>query len=263
MSDSPDREEQLAELLAAAVAGRPERVLETALALEPADVRAAFRVVAETLASVGLALEPEAPSASLRNRVLASARARTQATSRAALVVVDMIREHLDRGGPLEVPRARAIVPALKARIERARKGGVPVVYVIDEHDPDDADLDALEGWGAHAIRGSEGTEVWPELAPAPGNVIVKKATYSAFTGSNARRSSTSGRNRFARPHRLLDGARPSRDGDRRARAGVRGRSAARRAGRGERGGREGRPRRARDDAAVRQGAPRAPRGPG
>ena len=45
-------------------------------------------------------------------------------------------------------------------------------------------DMDHVEGWGAHAIRGSEGTEVWPGVAPHGGDRIVKKSTYSAFTGS-------------------------------------------------------------------------------
>ncbi len=55
---------------------------------------------------------------------------------------------------------------------------------MVDEHDPDDEDLDGVEGWGAHAIAGSEGTEVWPELAPHAGDRVVKKSTYSGFNGS-------------------------------------------------------------------------------
>jgi nicotinamidase-related amidase len=89
-----------------------------------------------------------------------------------------MIHDHLDPGTLLEVPRARMVVPALKQRLEAARARGVPVVYIVDEHDPDDPDLDA---WGTHAVRGTKGTEVWDEIAPAPGDRIVKKASYSAF----------------------------------------------------------------------------------
>jgi nicotinamidase-related amidase len=191
MSSSPSApfsEEQLAELLAAVLAGRQERVLAMALAQEPAELRAAFGIVTETLAAVGLAAPPEVPSASLRDRVLASVRQRRAPSTRTALVVLDMLNEHLTPGSPSEVPRARAIVPALRRRIDEARAKGMPIVYLVDEHTPDDADLDAVDGWGAHNIRGSKGAEVWPELAPQPGDAVVKKSTYSAFTGSELAR---------------------------------------------------------------------------
>jgi nicotinamidase-related amidase len=178
------QEEQIAELAAAVLAGRPERVQETVLAAEPSAVRAAYGQVAEAVAALGLALEPQPPSSGLRGRTLATVQARRSATPRSALIVLDMIKEHLTPGNSLEVPRARAIVPALRERLAAARANGIPIVYVVDEHDPADHDLDGVEGWGTHAVRGSEGTEVWPEIAPAAGERIVKKATYSAFTGS-------------------------------------------------------------------------------
>ena len=181
---SEEREEQVAELVAAALAGRPERLAGAVLAAEPPEVRAGFRMVTETIVAVGLAAEPEIPGPELRGRILATVQARRRAPARKAVLVLDMIKEHLTPGNPLEVPRARAIVPALKARLEAARAGGVPVVYLVDEHDPADSDLDGVEGWGAHAIRGTEGTDVWPEIAPRAEDRVVKKATYSAFTGS-------------------------------------------------------------------------------
>jgi nicotinamidase-related amidase len=53
---------------------------------------------------------------------------------------------------------------------------------VVDQHDPDDPDL---EQWPTHNVRGTPGDEVWPPLAPKPGDRIVTKPTYSAFTQSN------------------------------------------------------------------------------
>jgi nicotinamidase/pyrazinamidase len=184
VSEEEEQEAQIAELVATVLAGRPERLVEAVLATETPEVRAGFRMVGETIAATGLALEPVAPSANLRGRILATVQARRSASARRAVLVLDMIKEHLTPGNPLEVPRARAIVPALRERLEAARAGGLPVVYLVDEHDPADSDLDGVEGWGAHAIRGSEGTEVWPEIAPQGGDLVVKKATYSAFTGS-------------------------------------------------------------------------------
>jgi nicotinamidase-related amidase len=98
------------------------------------------------------------------------------------MLVVDMQNDHLTRGRPLEVPRARDIVPALVARLDLARREGIPIVYVLDEHEPDDSDLDI---WGTHNVKGTPGAEVWPALAPKPGDLVVRKPTYSAFVRSN------------------------------------------------------------------------------
>jgi nicotinamidase-related amidase len=184
--DEPPGGEQIADLAAVVLAARPERLMGPILSMESPEVRAGVQVVTEAVAALGLAADPLAPPASLRGRILASVQARRTRSdgARKALLVIDMIKEHLTPGNPLEVPRARAIVPALRERLAAARTSGVPVVYVVDEHDPDDDDMDGVEGWGTHAIRGGEGSDVWPEIAPAPGDRVVKKATYSAFTGS-------------------------------------------------------------------------------
>jgi nicotinamidase-related amidase len=169
------REEALADVAAFVLAGRPERVEDGLLALGPPELRAGVRAARETFAALALAEEPLAPPADVKTRVLATLASRT---TRRALVVIDMINDHLQPWSLLEVPRARAVVPALKQRIADAREAGVPIVYVVDEHDPDDPDLDA---WGTHAVKGSPGTEVWSELAPESGDRIVKKPSYSAF----------------------------------------------------------------------------------
>ncbi|MDB4942561.1 MAG: Nicotinamidase [Labilithrix sp.] len=175
-------EGELAELVAFALNGRPERVEDGILMMQPPAVRVAVAGAREVLATLGRAEAPRSPPAALRDRLLASL---AQRQTRKALVVIDMINDHLMPGSVLEVPRARAIVPALKQRIEAARASGVPVIYVVDEHDPDDPDLDA---WGTHAVKGSSGTHVWAEIAPAPGDRVVNKASYSAFFESDLTR---------------------------------------------------------------------------
>lgn len=50
--------------------------------------------------------------------------------ARSALVVIDMQRAFLDPGAPMEVPRARAIVPNVNRLAAAARRAGVPVVWV-------------------------------------------------------------------------------------------------------------------------------------
>jgi nicotinamidase/pyrazinamidase len=175
-------ENALAALLEFLIAGRPERLTHLAVAEMPPEQRVALRAVNEAFASVGLAEAAVLPSPELRSRILASVRARLARGPRRALLVCDMIRDHLTPGRPLEVPRARAIVPALATRIEKARGAGEPVVYVLDRHPPDDPELDE---WTTHAVEGTEGAEVWPELAPTPRDVIVTKPSYSGFYGSS------------------------------------------------------------------------------
>jgi nicotinamidase-related amidase len=174
-------DDAVADLLAFALSGRHERLTDLALSSVPAPARAVLPSLHDTVAALAYAEEPKAPSAALRARLMASAKKRGE-KPRAALVVVDMLKDHLTPGRPSEVPRARDIVPALKKRIEDARKSGVPVVYIVDQHEPDDPDLDV---WGAHNVKGTDGPEIWPDLAPASSDRIVSKSTYSAFVGSD------------------------------------------------------------------------------
>jgi nicotinamidase-related amidase len=176
-----EKEQELADLVAFALAGRPERIEDGIFRLPstPPGLQEAVRGTREALAALALADPPVAPSADLRGRILGTVEAKKP---RRALVIIDMINDHLQPGSLLEVPRAREVVPALKRRIADARKAGVPIVYVVDEHDPDDPDLDE---WGTHAVKGTSGTEVWEEIAPESGDRIVKKPTYSSFHQSN------------------------------------------------------------------------------
>jgi nicotinamidase-related amidase len=57
------------------------------------------------------------------------------------------------------------------------------VIYVCDNHDPDDKEFRKY-GWPAHAVKGTKGADVIDELAPAPGDRIVPKSTYSGFYGT-------------------------------------------------------------------------------
>jgi nicotinamidase-related amidase len=173
-------DEELADLIEVALARRPDRVAQAALGFLPPDERRKVVELQEQLARLAHGLPPETPPAKLRERLLATVRAGRKA--RKAVLVVDMINDHLTPGRILEVPRARDIVPALIARLDEARKSGTPVVYVLDQHDPTDSDLD---DWGEHAVVGTEGAQVWPPLAPHEGDRIVTKPSYSAFYRSD------------------------------------------------------------------------------
>jgi nicotinamidase/pyrazinamidase len=172
-------EDDLADLLALALAQRPDRLQTVALAMQPEAVRAAAAELVELMATLARAEPAAVPSAGLRERILRSASANDR---REALVVVDMLNDHLEPGSLLEVARARAIVPALAAKIAEARKASTPIVYVVDRHAPDDSDLD---DWGEHAVAGTHGADIWPALAPQPGDHVVAKPSYSGFFSSN------------------------------------------------------------------------------
>jgi nicotinamidase-related amidase len=97
-----------------------------------------------------------------------------------ALLVIDMLNDFVLEGAPLEVPRSREVLPAIKREIEAARKEGRPVIYVCDAHQRDDVEFSRF-GWPPHAVEGTEGAQVVQELAPRSADVVVKKRTYSGF----------------------------------------------------------------------------------
>jgi nicotinamidase-related amidase len=172
-------DDAIADLLAVVLSGRAEPFVDLALGEAAPALAPELSAMREALASLGLAEPPAPPSAGLRSRILGSLAA--AAPPHKALLVVDMQNDHLTPGGPHEVPRAREIVPALAARLDAARREGTPIVYVVDEHEPGDSDLDT---WGAHNVKGTPGAAVWPALAPGPKDLVVPKPTYSAFTRS-------------------------------------------------------------------------------
>ena len=99
------------------------------------------------------------------------------------LLVIDMLNDFVLPGAPLEVPATRAILPALRRRLEAARAEGTPVVFVCDAHAPDDPEFRRMN-WPPHAVRGTSGAEVVAELAPRPQEPVVPKTTYSGFFGT-------------------------------------------------------------------------------
>src|SRR5690348_7923376 len=144
-------DEQSAELLEFVLSGRPDRVAELLLAAMPADSRDGLKRTQEAIAALGLAETPVAPSSALRARILGTiAMRRAEPVARKALLVCDMLNDHLTPGRPLYIPRAREIVPALKTRLANARAANEPIVYVLDRHAPDDPELDV---WGTHNVE--------------------------------------------------------------------------------------------------------------
>jgi len=102
---------------------------------------------------------------------------------RRALVVVDMIEDFVREGGALYCgPSMARIVPVIQRELDRARSSGEPVVYLKDDHLPDDAEFAQFP---PHAIAGTMGAEIVPEVAPRDGDIVIPKRRYSGFFGTD------------------------------------------------------------------------------
>lgn len=94
------------------------------------------------------------------------------------LIVVDMQNDFV--GGSLGSPEAQAIVPAVVARIEEARREGRQVIFTQDTHEADY--LDTSEGRHLpvpHCVEGTEGWQLHPAIAPYA-EVVVRKPTFGS-----------------------------------------------------------------------------------
>ncbi len=108
----------------------------------------------------------------------------TGGQERRAVIVVDMLRGFLESGRPLDCGNtARAIIPAVRRRIEEEMARGATVFWVADNHAPDDAEFAMFP---PHCIRGTAEAAVIPELADLvdPAN-LLPKTRYSGFFGTN------------------------------------------------------------------------------
>ncbi|MGE0628929.1 MAG: isochorismatase family protein [Hyphomicrobiaceae bacterium] len=110
---------------------------------------------------------------------------------RTALVVVDMQNYFCAEGFPAEVPPSRGVVPNINRIASAMRSAGGTVVWIQT------SSAGACERWSNFQNRmliparhekrmeqldeGSEGFKLYPALDVKPGDIRVKKLTYSAF----------------------------------------------------------------------------------
>jgi nicotinamidase-related amidase len=100
-----------------------------------------------------------------------------------ALIVADMLRDFMEPQGTLYLgDAARGIIPFVARKIEETRAAGGVVIYVCDAHAPDDKEFKLF---APHAVKGSPGAEIIPELQVRPGDYRVAKTTYSCFRNTN------------------------------------------------------------------------------
>lgn len=100
-----------------------------------------------------------------------------------ALLVIDMIEDFAHEGGALYCgPSMAEVIPVIEREISRARSAGDPVIYLTDNHVPDDAEFKVFP---PHAIAGTKGAEIIPELAPEDDDDVIPKRRYSSFFGTD------------------------------------------------------------------------------
>ncbi len=96
------------------------------------------------------------------------------------LIVVDMLEGFCTKGYPLFCGEdAVNIIPFVKGRIEEYASRYLPVIFVADNHDPDDKEF---EMFPPHCIKGTREAQVLPELFEAARKkVLIPKTRFSGF----------------------------------------------------------------------------------
>ena len=111
--------------------------------------------------------------------------------ARATFLLIDMQNGFIDGASPLCIAGAAATVPTCARALEAARAHGVPVFHVRRAYAADGSDVEAVR-WEAWAEGGRPLSSADPmslscpsELAPAPGEPVVVKPSWSAFFGTD------------------------------------------------------------------------------
>ncbi|XP_042503149.1 probable inactive nicotinamidase At3g16190 isoform X1 [Macadamia integrifolia] len=111
--------------------------------------------------------------------------------NKTAMLVIDMQKDFILPGKPLQVAGGQAIIPNVIKAVEVARESGILVVWVVREHDPMGRDVELYrmpmygEGKESPVSLGNVGSELVEGLEIKKGDYKLVKTRFSAFFGTN------------------------------------------------------------------------------
>ncbi len=97
-----------------------------------------------------------------------------------AVVVTDLQNDIL-QGGALPCRRINTILLPLKGLFQKARRLGVPVIYICDWHEKGDPELLL---WNDHMMAGSWGAQIIQDVQPQEGDIILYKNLFNGFVNT-------------------------------------------------------------------------------
>jgi len=107
--------------------------------------------------------------------------------ARTAMIVVDMQNDFVANGAPMQSKQANALVDELAQVLDFCREHGIRVIYTAHVHREDGSDMGLYDDLyppidqRAALVADSPGVEIFPPLAPKPGEHVIKKHRYSGF----------------------------------------------------------------------------------
>ncbi|NLC63106.1 MAG: cysteine hydrolase [Thermoanaerobacterales bacterium] len=100
-----------------------------------------------------------------------------------ALMVIDMLRDFIDKDGALYIGRqGEEIIPYVNKKINEYRSNNFPIIFICDNHEKDDKEFDMFN---PHCIAGSWGSQIIDQIDVADEDKVIYKRRYSVFFGTD------------------------------------------------------------------------------